>query len=143
MQRTQAATVPVRRSDAPAQRANDHAGLTGADRQRFAGLVHLLERSAAALGERMADVGRIEIVQGAEHVSVHFRPHRSEGIHTLVGAFELRLTHEAKAAIHMRIRTVVPPAEVLDFDRVTAERLDARLRVFEQDCRRLPQALAA
>ncbi|HYG90590.1 MAG TPA: hypothetical protein VD978_30525 [Azospirillum sp.] len=142
MQRIHDAAAFLRRSDTPAQREIDHAGLTDDIRQRFADLIRLLEQQAVDLGRRMADVGQIEVVNHGEYACILFCPDRAEGIHSLVGSFELRLTHTGKAAIHMRIRNVVPPVEVLDFDRVTAERLEARLRVFEGDCRRLPPACA-
>lgn len=131
-------TAYDRRSDAPAQREMDHAGLSRETRQRFFDLVHRLEDEAGALGKRMADVGRLEFVDRGEDASILFRPHHAEGIHTLVGGFDLRLTHDGKAAIHMRIRNVVPPPEILDLDRVTADRLEARLRVFEDAVRRVP-----
>lgn len=131
-------TACGRRSDAPAQRETDHAGLTMETRRRFFALVQTLEGATAALGERMADVGRLEFVDRGEDASVLYRPHRAEGIHTLVGSFDLRLTHDGKAAIHMRIRNVVPPPEILDLDRVTADRLEARLCVFEGAARRVP-----
>jgi len=136
-------TASHRWSATPAQRALDHEGLDAVTRDGFATVLASLRLEAEALGARMADVGTIEIVERADGAQVLYRPLHGEGLHTLVGDFDLHLTHDGKAAIHMRIRSVVPPAEVLDFERATAERLRARLAVFETDCRRVPTALAA
>jgi len=139
MQSVHGAAAFPRRSDTPAQRDADHAELTAEVREGFASLITLLMQQAADLGHRMADVGRVEVVDHGGYVCVLYRPYHAEGIHVLVGSFELRLTHTGKAAIHMRIRNVVPPVELLAFDRVTAERLEARLRMFEGGCRRVPR----
>ncbi|WP_372395847.1 hypothetical protein ABMY26_08500 [Azospirillum sp. HJ39] len=129
-------------SVAPAQRALDHEPLGPEIHAGFAAVVGRLRAEAEALGARMADAGTIEIVEREGGAQVLYRPHHGEGLHRLVGDFDLHLTHDGKAAIHMRIRGVVPPAEILDFGRATADHLRSRLRAFETDCRR-PDALAA
>ncbi|WP_042445153.1 hypothetical protein [Azospirillum sp. B510] len=134
-------------SVAPAQRALDHEPLGADAHAAFARLVVRLHGEAQALGRRMADAGTIELVEREGGAQVLFRAHHGEdcgeGLHRLIGDFDLHLTHDGRAAIHMRIRGDVPPAEVLDFDRVTADHLRARLHAFETGCRRLPTARAA
>lgn len=133
-------TASHRWSVAPAQRALDHEILGAAIRAGFAEVVGRLRAEAADLGVRMADAGSIEVVERDGGMQVLYRPHGGEGPHRLVGDFDLHLTHDGQAALHMRIRDAVPPAETLDFEHATAERLRARLNAFESHCRRVPTA---
>lgn len=133
-------TASHRWSVAPAQRALDHETLGAAIRAGFAEVADRLRAEAADLAVRMADVGSIQVVERDGGVQILYRPHHGEGPHRLVGDFDLHLTHDGQAAIHMRIRDVAPPAEVLDFEQATAERLRARLALFETQCRHVPAA---
>ena len=134
-------------SVAPAQRALDHEPLGADVLAAFAQVVVRLHGETGALARRMADVGTIELVERDGGAQLLYRAHHGEdegeGLHRLVGSFDLHLTHDGKAAIHMRIRGDLPPAEVLDFDRATADHLRTRLHAFEMACRRLPMARAA
>ncbi|HYF88754.1 hypothetical protein [Azospirillum sp.] len=134
-------------SVAPAQRALDHEPLGADVHAAFAQVVARLRSETDALARRMADVGTVELVERDGGAQLLYRAHHGEdegeGLHRLVGSFDLHLTHDGKAAIHMRIRGDLPPAEVLDFDRATADHLRTRLHAFEMGCRRLPMARAA
>jgi hypothetical protein len=140
-------TSSHRWSVAPAQRALDHEPLGADVHASFARVVARLHSEADALARRMADVGTVELVERDGGAQLLYRAHHGEdhgeGLHRLVGSFDLHLTHDGKAAIHMRIRGDLPPAEVLDFDRATADHLRTRLHAFEMGCRRLPMARAA
>lgn len=139
MNRLQYARIARHGSVCPSQLQLDHEHLTKDIERHFQEKVGLLEAGFADLSNRMADVGRLEFVNRGDDVSVLFRPHHAEGIHSLVGNFDMRLTHDGKVALRMRVRSVMPPAEILEFDRVTADRLQARLRTFEVECRRQPK----
>lgn len=134
-------------SVAPAQRALDHEPLDADIRAAFARVVARLRGEADAFARRMADIGTVELVEREGGLQVLYRSHHGEdggeGLHRLIGDFDLHLTHDGRAAIHMRIRGDVPPAESLDFDRATAEHFRTRLHAFEAGCRRLPIARAA
>ncbi|CBS89890.1 hypothetical protein [Azospirillum lipoferum] len=140
-------TSSHRWSVAPAQRALDHEPLGADIHAAFARVVARLRSEVDAFARRMADVGSVELVERDGGAQLLYRAHHGEdhgeGMHRLIGSVELHLTHDGKAAIHMRIRGDLPPAEVLDFDRVTADHLRTRLHAFEMGCRRLPMARAA
>ena len=134
-------------SVAPAQRALDHEPLDANVRAAFSRVAIRLRGEADALARRMADIGTVELVERAGGLQVLYRSRHGEdggeGLHRLIGDFDLHLTHDGRVAIHMRIRGDVPPAESLDFDRATAEHFRNRLHAFETGCRRLPIARAA
>ncbi|WP_247893530.1 hypothetical protein [Azospirillum endophyticum] len=134
-------------SVAPAQRALDHEPLDSGIRAAFAQVVARLQVEAGALARRMADAGTVELVEREGGAQVLYRAHHGEdcgeGSHRLIGDFDLHLTHDGRVAIHMRIRGDVPPAEILDFDRATADHFRNRLRAFESGCRHAPAANAA
>ncbi|CAO3425638.1 hypothetical protein [Azospirillum endophyticum] len=134
-------------SVAPAQRALDHEPLDPDIRAAFVRVVARLHVEAGALARRMADAGTIELVEREGGAQILYRVHHGEdcgeGAHRLIGDFDLHLTHDGRVAIHMRIRGDVPPAELLDFDRATADHFRTRLRAFEIGCRRIPAASAA
>ena len=139
MHRLQYSRIARHGSLCPSQLQLDHEHLTEDARERFAEKTGLLEAATAGLADRMADVGRIEWVDRGDGVSILFRPHQAEGIHSLIGNFDMRLTHDGQVALRMRVRSVMPPAELLPLDRVTSDRLNARLGVFEVECRRQPR----
>ncbi|MBP2292743.1 hypothetical protein [Azospirillum rugosum] len=138
MHRIQYARIARHGSVTPSQLQLDHENLTQDVRRRFYEKVGLLERAVVDLSERMADIGHLEVVNRGDDVSVLFRPHHAEGIHSLVGNFDMRLTHDGQVALRMLVRSVMPPAEILPFDRMTDDRLRARLSAFETECRRQP-----
>nr|WP_255635464.1 hypothetical protein [Azospirillum sp. 412522] len=131
----------------PAQRALDHEPLDSDMRAAFGRLVARLREEAGVLAGRMADVGSVELVEREGGAQVLYRADHGEdcgeGVHRLIGDFDLHLTHDGRAAIHMRIRGDVPPAEILDFDSATADHFRTRLHAFETGCRRVPAARAA
>ncbi len=131
----------------PAQRALDHEPLGADVRAAFARAVARLRAEADPLAQRMDDAGTVDLLEREGGLQVLYRSRHGEdggeGVHRLIGDFDLHLTHDGRAAIHMRIRGDVPPAEVLDIDRATAEHFRTRLHAFETGCRRLPTARAA
>lgn len=139
MHRSEYARFARHGSVCPGQLQLDHEALPGEARRQFAEAAGLLESAAAELSRRMADAGTIEVVTRDDDVTLLYRPHHAEGIHSLVGNFDMRLTHDGQVALRMRVRTVATPAELLPFDHLTAERLQARLRIFETECRRQPR----
>lgn len=134
-------------SVAPAQRALDHEPLAADVHAAFARVAALLRGEAGVFARRMAEDGTVELVEREGGLQVLYRSHHGEdageGLHRLIGDFDLHLTHDGRVAIHMRIRGDVPPAEILDFDRATADHFRTRLHAFGTGCRRLPTACAA